>query len=78
MTGPVVAADAIEARTLRKLRTRIIPFIMVLMVIASLDRMNIGFAALTMNKDLAITSEQYGFLAGVFFLGYFVLRFPAT
>ena len=78
MMRPAVAPDAIEARTLRKLRTRIIPFIMVLMVIASLDRMNIGFAALTMNKDLAITSEQYGFLAGIFFLGYFVFEIPSN
>ena len=76
--SPAAAPDAIEARTLRKLRTRIIPFIMVLMVIASLDRMNIGFAALTMNKDLAITSEQYGFLAGIFFLGYFVFEIPSN
>ena len=68
----------IEARTIRKVRSRIIPFIMVLMVIASLDRMNIGFAALTMNKDLAITSQQYGFLAGIFFLGYFTFEIPSN
>jgi len=78
MTSPVVGPEAMEARTLRKLRTRIIPFIMVLMVIASLDRMNIGFAALTMNKDLAITTEQYGFLAGIFFLGYFTFEIPSN
>jgi ACS family tartrate transporter-like MFS transporter len=58
MRSPIVAPDAMEAITLHKLRTRIIPFIMVLMVITSLDRMNTSFAALTMNKDLAITSEQ--------------------
>jgi ACS family tartrate transporter-like MFS transporter len=73
-----VAATEIEARTIRKVRSRIIPFIMVLMVIASLDRMNIGFAALTMNKELAITSQQYGFLAGIFFLGYFTFEIPSN
>jgi len=56
---------AIEASTLRKLRARIIPFVFALFVIAILDRNNIGFAALTMNKELAISSQQYG-LAGLF------------
>jgi ACS family tartrate transporter-like MFS transporter len=73
-----VSPTDIETRTIRKVRSRIIPFIMVLMVIASLDRMNIGFAALTMNKELAITSQQYGFLAGVFFLGYFTFEIPSN
>jgi|SRR6516225_173812 ACS family tartrate transporter-like MFS transporter len=72
------AAIEIEAGTLHKLRTRIIPFIMVLMVIAALDRMNIGFAALTMNKELAISSQQYGFLAGIFFIGYFTFEIPSN
>ena len=77
-TSPRLAPNAIETSTIRKVRSRIIPFIMVLMVIASLDRMNIGFAALTMNKELAITSQQYGFLARVFFLGYFVFEIPSN
>ena len=40
--------------------------------------MNIGFAALTMNKELAITSQQYGFLAGIFFFGYFTFEIPSN
>jgi len=71
-------AIAIETRTLRKLQTRIIPFVFVLFVIAVLDRNNIGFAALTMNKELAITSEQYGFVAGIFFFGYFLFEVPSN
>src|SRR5215470_11576778 len=73
-----VAPSVIEARTIRKIRTRIIPFVFVLFVINYIDRVNIGFAALTMNKDLAITSQQYGFLAGVFFLGYFFFEVPSN
>ena len=73
-TSPAVAQSAIEARTLRKVRMRIIPFVFILFVIAVLDRNNIGFAALTMNKGLAITSQQYGFLAGIFFFGYFIFE----
>ena len=68
----------IEARTTRKLWVRIIPFVFVLMVIAFLDRINIGFAALTMNKDLAVSSQQFGFLSGIFFWGYFIFEIPSN
>jgi len=70
--SPAPAPSTIEATTIRKLRTHIIPFVFVLFVIAYIDRINIGFAALTMNRQLAVTSQQYGFVAGVF-LG--LLRF---
>jgi MFS transporter, ACS family, tartrate transporter len=75
-TSPAVAPTAIEATTVRKVQRRIIPFVFVLMVIAFLDRINIGFAALTMNKELAITSQQFGFLSGIFFFGYFIFEIP--
>src|SRR6267378_7163688 len=68
----------IEARTIRKLRIRILPFIFLLYVIAYLDRINIGFAALTMNKELGITSQQFGLLAGIFFFGYFFFEIPSN
>ena len=77
-TSPAVAPTDIETRTIRKLRIRIIPFIFVLFVIAFLDRINIGFAALTMNKELALTSQQYGFVAGIFFFGYFIFEIPSN
>jgi MFS transporter, ACS family, tartrate transporter len=70
--------DAIEARTIRKLRLRILPFLFLLYVVAYLDRINIGFAALTMNKELAITSQQFGLLAGIFFFGYFLFEIPSN
>ena len=71
-------AMTIEARTIRKLRVRILPFVFLLFVVAFLDRINIGFAALTMNKELAITSQQYGLLFGIFFLGYFLFEIPSN
>jgi len=77
-TSPAVARLAIEARTIRKLRTRIIPIVFVLFVINYVDRINIGFAALTMNKELAITSQQYGLIAGIFFFGYFIFEVPSN
>src|SRR6201997_1993082 len=70
--------DAIEARTMRKVRIRILPFVFLLFIVALLDRFNIGFAALTMNKELAITSQQYGLVFGVFFFGYFIFEIPSN
>src|SRR5206468_9320181 len=70
--------DAVEARTIRKVRTRILPFLFLLYIICFLDRINIGFAALTMNKELAITSQQFGLVAGIFFLGYFLFEIPSN
>lgn len=67
-----------EAKTIQKLRMRIIPFVFVLYVISFLDRTNIGFAALTMNKELAITSQQFGLVAGIFFFGYFLFEIPSN
>ena len=77
-TSPALATTDIETRTIRKVRMRIIPLVFILFVIAVLDRNNIGFAALTMNKELAITSQQYGFIAGIFFFGYFIFEIPSN
>src|SRR5215472_5149180 len=76
--NPAIAPSAIETGTVRKLRTHIIPFVFVLFVINFIDRINIGLAALTMNKELAITSQQYGFIAGIFFFGYFIFEIPSN
>jgi MFS transporter, ACS family, tartrate transporter len=62
-----VAANDIGVRTIGKLRRRIIPLLVLLYVIAYVDRINIGFAVLTMNAALGITSAQFGLLAGIFF-----------
>ncbi len=76
--GPAIAPTSIETRTVHKLRIRIIPFLFLLYIVAYLDRINIGFAALTMNKQLAITSRQYGLLVGIFFFGYFFFEIPSN
>ncbi len=72
----VALSDA--AKTVHKLRMRIIPFVFLLYIISFLDRINISFAALTMNKELAITSQQFGLVAGIFFLGYFLFEIPSN
>jgi len=77
-TNPALVPTDIEARIIRKLQTHIIPFVFVLFVINFVDRINIGFAALTMNKELAITSQQFGLVSGIFFWGYFVFEIPSN
>jgi ACS family tartrate transporter-like MFS transporter len=67
-----------ERATIRKVQVRLIPLLFVLYVVAVLDRVNIGFAALTMNKALAITAQQFGLLAGIFFIGYFFFEVPSN
>src|SRR2546426_8376525 len=67
-----------ERRIVRKLQMRIIPFVFLLYIISFLDRINIGFAALTMNKELVISSRQFGLVAGIFFLGYFLFEIPSN
>jgi sugar phosphate permease len=70
--------QSIEAATIHKLRIRLLPFLFVLFVLAFIDRINLGFAALTMNRELAISSQQFGFAAGVFFWGYFLFEIPSN
>jgi ACS family tartrate transporter-like MFS transporter len=68
----------IEKRTLRRISWRIVPFIMLLYFIAYIDRVNIGFAALTMKSDLGFTASMLGFGAGIFFWGYFLFEVPSN
>lgn len=68
----------LEKRVMRKVTLRIIPFIMLLYFIAFLDRVNIGFAALTMNQDLGFSPTIFGLGAGIFFLGYFLFEVPSN
>ncbi len=68
----------IEKRTLRRITWRIVPFIMLLYFVAYIDRVNIGFAALTMKEDLGFTASILGFGAGIFFWGYFLFEVPSN
>jgi MFS transporter, ACS family, tartrate transporter len=65
-------------RTFAKAGWRLIPFMMLLYVGNFLDRVNVGFAALSMNKDLGISAEAFGFAGGIFFLGYFFFEVPSN
>jgi ACS family tartrate transporter-like MFS transporter len=76
--GKAIVAGDVQSRTTSKLRRRLIPLLFVLYVVAYLDRINIGFASLTMNAALAITSAQFGLLVGIFFWGYFLFEIPSN
>jgi MFS transporter, ACS family, tartrate transporter len=76
--GGDVVANPLEAALVRKLKIRLLPFLLVLFVLAFIDRINLGFAALTMNQELAITTQQFGFAAGIFFWGYFLFEIPSN
>ena len=77
MPGPS-AVDTIETRTIRKVGIRLLPLLFILYAVAFIDRINIGFAALTMNRELAISSEQFGLIAGIFFFGYVIFEIPSN
>src|SRR6201995_1026726 len=68
----------LETRVLRKVTLRIVPFIMRLYFVAFIVRVNIGFAALTLNKDLGLSPTVFGFGAGIFFWGYFLFEVPSN
>jgi ACS family tartrate transporter-like MFS transporter len=67
-----------DERVFAKCAWRLIPLMAVLYVVNFLDRVNVGFAALSMNKDLAFTPSVYGIGAGALFVGFFAFSVPST
>ena len=67
-----------EDQVVRKVFNRVVPFLFVLMVIAYLDRVNMGFAALSMNKELRLTATMYGFANSLFYVGYAACEIPSN
>jgi MFS transporter, ACS family, tartrate transporter len=71
-------ADAPSATALARVSRRLIPFLIFLYILNFLDRVNVGFAALEMNRDLGFGPAVYGFGAGVFFIGYCLFEVPSN
>lgn len=69
-----VTEDAAFARAAR----RIVPLVALLYFVSFLDRVNVGFAALTMNKEIGLSAAAYGAGAGIFFIGYFIFGVPSN
>src|SRR6059036_3627226 len=70
---PIVAAPVIT-----KARRRLIPFLFLLYIVAYLDRINVGFAALQMNAALGFSARTFGLGAGIFFLSYVAFEIPSN
>jgi ACS family tartrate transporter-like MFS transporter len=70
--------ELLEQRTIAKVSARLVPFLIVCYFVAYLDRVNVSFAALTMNKDLGLSASAFGFGAGIFFLAYFLFEVPSN
>ncbi len=78
LADPLAADGDYGHRVVNKVIWRIVPFLMLLFVVNLIDRINLSFAALEMNKDLGFTPEVYGFAAGIFFIGYFLFEVPSN
>src|SRR5215467_9057898 len=68
----------IETRTMRQVAWRIVPFLMACYFVSFVDRVNVGFAALQMNKDLHLSPTVFGFGGGLFFFSYFLCEVPSN
>jgi len=77
MTRPGSPLQTGEA-TLAKVGWRLVPFLGLLYFVAFLDRVNVGFAALTMNQDIGLSAAAYGLGAGIFFVGYVLFEVPSN
>ncbi|HUB49958.1 MAG TPA: MFS transporter [Acetobacteraceae bacterium] len=68
----------LERQTMARVARRLLPLLIACYFVAYLDRVNVGFAALTMNKALHFSSAVYGFGGGIFFIGYFIFEVPSN
>ena len=72
------AAGELERSTLRTVRRRLLPYLLLLYAVAFLDRVNIGYAKTAMSADVPGFDAAYGLLAGIFFVGYVLLEVPSN
>jgi MFS transporter, ACS family, tartrate transporter len=68
----------LERDAIRKTALRVVPLLAAALFSNFLDRVNLGFAAVTMNRDLGFTRATYGLAAGTFFIGYFLFEIPSN
>ncbi|MEP6848910.1 MAG: MFS transporter [Acidobacteriota bacterium] len=76
--GSTPSHTTIEKRATKRITRRLMPFLILLFMISYIDRVNLGYAKLEMTGDLEFTSEIFGFGAGIFFFGYFLLEVPGS
>jgi len=72
------SGSLLEKKAIMRITLRLIPFMFILYIVAYLDRVNVGFAALQMNADLNLSHAAFGFGGGIFFIGYFLFEIPSN
>ena len=70
--------DALERSAMRRIGWRLVPFLILAYFVSFLDRVNVGFAAIQMNHDLGLSATVFGWGAGIFFFGYFLMEIPSN
>ncbi len=75
---PLDAADSLERSTIRRITWRFIPLLALGYIFSMIDRVNVGFAAITANRDLHLSPSVYGLGAGIAFVGYILFGFPSN
>ena len=70
--------STVERSAIRKIYWRLLPMAILMYLLAYIDRINVGFAALTMRGDLHMTATEFGFASGIFFWGYFIFEVPSN
>ena len=78
MSEAAVAAPDLERRVLRRVTRRLVAFSFICYVIAYIDRVNVGFVSAVLQQKLGLNNAEYGFGAGLFFLGYFLFEIPSN
>ena len=76
--SPRTELTGLGAQTVAKVSRRLVPFLLLLYTLAYLDRVNVGLASLEMTRELRFSNQVYGFGAGIFFLGYWLLEIPGA
>ena len=71
-------AVRVRPQTARKVIWRLAPLLILLYVVNQMDRANVGYAALTMNRELGMSVSQFGFAAGLFYAGYILVAVPSN
>jgi MFS transporter, ACS family, tartrate transporter len=77
MTNDGMPSD-LERVTMRRVTRRLLPFLMACYLVSFIDRVNVGFAALQMNKDVGLTASMFGLGSGLFFVTYFIFEVPSN
>jgi ACS family tartrate transporter-like MFS transporter len=78
VASPAITKSELETSTIRAISWRLIPFLVLAYFLSYLDRVNLGFAALTMNKELNFSPTVFSWGAGIFFIGYFLFEVPSN